>query len=613
MTSPVPPPLALLDAAPAAPLDPAVWSANLAALQDTQPELAHELACQALPPTWRSVRALDDSLTLRLEEPGQEPRWLAGTAMPRQRAQSLLAKFDAREQNCALASVSSGAELHLLLAGLPPQHAVFVFADAPLDVVAALHLYDYSTAIRAGRCFFVPCDQEVAFLGELLCRQPGLQPPTTVVLPDLTSRTRVDQIQRICRTAGECLPAREARLAQLTGRPAMPAEPIQPAAPLRLAVLSLTADPLQEPLAAQLTAAARQLGWDVVSRTATTPAWDHPLAYAELLASYRPHLTILLNHLPGLLPVGLTGRLCIWWQRDAIVPSRPSLPGVTHLAASPRVAAALCAAGLAPDEIVPWYWACAAQIAPGATAAPECATSPWVLVAADLPPADSQAFGLEQESQQRLWARLRVVVGQSWETPRVLRPEQLLAQAQRESGVELTDVPLRNAFLELIGTAIVPGVVLEHIVRSLSHEDLAIAVVGRGWQAWPGPLRNLGDDLLLLAERAALHPLACIVAGQRDPLGPTLLEAAARGWPLLVHALGGTPLAPELGDVLQPGQHFEACKELADIRRALEFVRGGSAASQRRVSRARDHVRTRHSYAHRLQALAATVAGRSQV
>jgi len=126
-------------------------------------------------------------------------------------------------------------------------------------------------------------------------------------------------------------------------------------------------------------------------------------------------------------------------------------------------------------------------------------------------------------------------------------------------------------------------------------------------------VRQLGSDFLFVPEREKLHPLACVFADRCEPLSPTLLEAAARGWPILMLAPAGAPLAPHLGDVLQAGQHFEACKELADIRRALEFVRGGSSALQRRVSRARDHVRTRHTYAIRLQELAAVMAGRSQV
>ena len=91
-----------------------------------------------------------------------------------------------------------------------------------------------------------------------------------------------------------------------------------------------------------------------------------------------------------------------------------------------------------------------------------------------------------------------------------------------------------------------------------------------------------------------------IFAGSLDPLTPALLQAAALGWPLLLHSPGARPLTSALGRVLHPEQHLQTFAGRADLLAALRKIRQDREGTERRAVRARKHVREEHSYLRRL-------------
>lgn len=591
--------LALADDAPPAALDPDVWARNLAAIGVEDSRLATELQNVNLPETWRPVLALDGFATWRLELPEQPPVWLGQTAAPLTRAGGLLARAEFAPRNYALPTAATGAELHILLQRLPVLLAVYVFEADIRALAAVLRLHDVSQAVTRGRCIFVAPGRELEAVDHTLATHPGLMPPAEILLPDLVSPARQAELRRI----GEELHRRCER--QRTDemkrcQAALTTLPAAPSATPRLAILSLTGSPTADAAAESIRHAAAALGWTAAALTVTEPRHMHPLIHVRHLAEFRPDLLLCVNHGPTRLPVAVRATTCVWVHDETALPTSDEAHPARYLAATPRVVAALESAGVAPPAILPWYWACEAD-----SVADESGAGDDVLLVADLPDTRPESCGIAAPTHRQLWERARQLVVRGWQTPRILRPDLLLTQAQRETGVELEDAVLRDTVLQLVERVLIGAVVAEQVARAILEDAGRLLVLGRGWDraGLAGILcvgSHLGD---WPAGAARPRPRACLFAGHRDPLHPALVRIAARGWPLALHRPGGASLTGALGGVLRPDEHFEPFTDVGELRRALKLMRGTSPAAQTRAARARQHVVANHSFARRLETL----------
>lgn len=599
-----------------APRDPSVWARNLAALRTAAPELAADLEHVSLPDTWQPAFALDGFPTWRLEPPGEPPQWLGHTAAPLARAGGLLARAEFAPRNYALPCAAAGAELHLLLQRLPALLAVFVFETDIRVLAALLRLHDWSDPITRGRCTLVPPGREIAALDHLLATCPGLLPPAEILLPDLVAPARQDELRRIGEeVVRRCERQRVAELSQCQAR--FQAAPARLPPTPRLAVLSLTGDPGAGGAAAAIGAAAEALGWEATTLTVSDPRRMHPLVHVQALAAFQPDVALCINHGLSRLPVTPTasdrqrrrsywdtGTTCVWVLDEAGLPPRAEWERVHCLAATPRIRAALEAAGVPTSAIRPWYWAC--DSAPTTDADAGTAADDEILLVADLPDTRPECCGITQVTHQQLWERLRSRVLRAWPTPQILHPDHLLTQAEREAQVALEDSALRQTFLRLTERLLIGAVITEQIARAVLNDAGRLLVLGRGWErSGLNNVTHVGSHWYDLPDDGPrLRPRACIFAGHHDPLHPALVRAAARGWPLLVHRPGGASLGAALGDVLHAGEHFEPFTDVGELRRALKSIRGTSSATRARAERARQHVVTSHTFQRRLEMLA---------
>ncbi len=586
------------------PLDPATWSTNLDALDAAQPKLAALLRQATLPSNWRAAHALDDFVTYRLEPEGQPPTWLGDSSAPLTRARGMLAKYDSAGKNVALPCCGPGSELLFLLEHLPPYQAVFVF-EPDIEVVAAvLRANDFSAAISTGRCVFTEPTRPADSLAEALERHPGLLPPGDILLPDLVPAARIAELQAICGRVGKAaMQERSSALATLAAAPAGP--PGDPESPPRLAVLSLNPGSATHALATSLARAARQLDLETLCRAVTTPRDVHMLAHCAALAEFRPHLTICVNHVGAALPATLRGITAAWILDETGVSRQYTDDGTLYLAASPMIAERLLAAGAPSDAVLDWYWGADESDSDR----PSTADDDTIVLIADLPDDRPETFGIRESTHRKLWRQLRVTAARVWQTPRIAEPAKLLVRAERDCHVELIDRTLRERFASLVEQVVIPSVILERLARALADDRVGVLTIGHGWQRLA--LRGFSTPATSLAQWLQLepgaNPLACIAAGRPDPLGPGLLTAAERGWPLLVHSTGGGSLQASLGDVLRRGQHFEPFADVSELRRELKAIRERTKAVQSRVERAQKHVRAQHSYRRRLADLLARV------
>jgi hypothetical protein len=594
--------LAGLDGAALVDLDPSLWSANLAALRAEEPELAQQLERTAVPSHWRPVAGLDDFPTYRIERTGEPPQWLASTAAPRTRAAALLRYDQISDKNPALPTIGTGAELILLLDRLTPQQAVFVFEENTAQLAAVLRTVELAQGIAAGRCILIPPQREQAFLEELLERYPGLLPPGSIVTLPLVSAEHLAQVRRICETtARQASDARNLRLQSLATRTSPGAT--KHAAEPRLAVLALGRHPKSHRLSSELVAAAERLRWTTCPCAATNPRDIHVVPHCEKLAGFAAELSICIDHPPSWLPLSPGRIVCQWHLHAKDVPENLPDDGTVHLAATPRVARALRAAGAAEARLFDFHWGFPLM---ERQVPPRPCSLRTVVVVGDLPDASASACRIEQPTHKQLWTQLRQTAAERWETAEITQPTTLLRNAERSSGVELSESSLRERMVRIIEHVLIPAVVLERISQLLQQASLDVIAIGTGWHRCSSEsAKSLVESLDHASIPAAqVSPLAAIFAGSLDPLTPALFHAAALDWPLLLHSPGGVSLSPQLGGILHPQQHYEPFTRAQDLGATLNAIRAEPERVQRRCARVRGYLQQHHSYTQRLIALA---------
>jgi hypothetical protein len=380
--------------------------------------------------------------------------------------------------------------------------------------------------------------------------------------------------------------------------------------PPRVAVLALGPSATSHRLAAQLADAGDQLGWSTCARVTHGPRDVHPLPHCEALADFGAELTICIAHPPRALPHPPGKPVCQWHLRTRDVPASLPPDDTVHLAATPRVADALRAAGVPASRLVDFHWACATAHAEPSPACLAVGSPPMrsssVVIVGDLPDATASACGIEQPTHRQLWKQLHQTTTKTWETPEIRQPAALLRHAERASGINLGERLLRERMVRIIEHVLIPTIVLETISQGLRRESYEVLTVGKGWHRCSSEtLRPLTESPEHLPPRTADTPvIAAIFAGPLDPLSPALLHAAALGWPLLIHSPGKTPLTSQLGGILHPQQHYEPFAGFKDLYAGLDAIQCDPAPFQRRCERLRDHLHTHHTYGQRLVVLA---------
>ncbi len=606
-------------------LDPSIWTENLVALRVAQPEAAALLEGALPPADWRACEALDGSHTYRVERAGQPPVWISGSALPRRRAEALLASVGPGDSNPALASPGSGAEVRVLLDRLSPTQAIYVFAQDPAEAAALLRATPLAGEIRTLRCVVVPGGDPLGLLQRLLERVAGLLPPGNLIRFLFDDAARVATVRQVCeQLGGRIAAARQSRLAALA------AEPIPAHAPgdvPRLFVAALRPAHDGRCVARQLDAALDELGWHGEACAVETPADVHPLRHALALRDVAPQLVLAIQHGREALAAAGNVRVAAWILDAADLIGRPTPAADWYLAATPGSARALREAGIADSQIVPLSLAAGSAVR--RPAGPP--RNDQVLLIADRPDASAAACRIELSTHEQIWRALHAVAAASWSAGRLSDADSLLREALRAANVELREETLRQGLLRLIENVLVPATACARLLDLLVSAGLRVSTVGRGWQERPPQgVTPLGADLLDLGRiEFDTAPLAAIVVTTREGSSSgsiparqcaAILEAGLLGLPLLVHRAwndasagrGGITLdagGPGVGgDTLLPDQHYRAAGDARELKAALEECAARGPGLLRRIERVQTLVRTRHTYAQRLQTLAA-VAG----
>lgn len=587
-------------------LDPSIWSNNLAALRAVDHEYASALAEVAIPEFARAVRAIDDSISWRLEASGQAPRWLCDTPTPRARAMGLLADHRDSGQNYALGSIGTGQEASLALLATARYVAAFVFETELVFVALALRIHDFSEAIRNRRLNLISPAGPVAHIARLLRENEGLLPPTQIVLPATMSPARIAALrEQLAAGTQEVLREREGRSAALIEAPTTAASEMP-----RLAVLSLSPNVANDAIAFEIAAEARAMGWQILLRRAETPAEAHVNAQLGAIRAFAPTMTICVNHsysLPAL-PGGALFALVTDERAAAALKNRPRSQRI--LATSPFIAAEArkMMGADEPIELVPFGVL-------GEDGEADDLLSPStisgdslrerILYFADLPDERPAATGITQPTHRLVWNAILANLERAGHTE--FDAAQIVRRAERAAGMEIHDRETREQIERAVDDVLHPFVERRKVLSALTQTVASVAVIGTGWTRELEQRRDVvhaaNSVYELRAIWAEMRPTAAVVTRPEGVFSAECLIAAGCEWPLIVVGAGslGAGKSP-----LSPNEHYRAAGNIAELRNATAAAFGKSADVEQMTASARRHVQTCERWRDRLRLLIET-------
>lgn len=476
------------------------FRANLAALATHQPDLARRLAelekaGGLLPADARIAPGRDGAPVGILGAAGDSVPWLGGTSMPTISAVEVLRARVEPGVSVALASVGSGHEAPLLAARLAPHAAVFVCTDELPRLALALHAADWSAELRAGRIVVLAGETEgalTAFIGQ----NPGFPVPARVQsLPDVAPTDFAERAAAVQRGAQRADAAQQRLQARLAEQVARRSARHRAGAPPRVLVISTDAVGGGAAFAADAERGLSTAGCSVRRCAPDGPQNSHRVARLAALRDHDPDWVLWINGTPAALrdcwPADLP--CACWFLESATLPAK-ALAGLADLPEKTQ----LWAASIAVRDVLAARGARAVEVLePGADhrqfrplPAGECAGSAACAVAVfhdgcDLAPAASN-IGLE--SHERLWSAAIELVAGDLAANRKTSPasgqqpaDDLLARAERTTGVTLSDPALRREFATLLAARVIGTVTAREVIRALQSAG-TVGLWGAGWE-----------------------------------------------------------------------------------------------------------------------------------
>ncbi|MCK6457393.1 MAG: hypothetical protein L6Q92_12805 [Phycisphaerae bacterium] len=567
----------------AAATDPAIVTANLDALRIVDATAARAVESAALPAGLELRATRDAALNYWWPDAGGG-RWLGRTSLPAARSAGLIESFAFGPGNVLLVECGGGHELLALLQRLPAHAAVFVIEPDVQEIALLLRLHDVAQAVAARRLWLFAGDGAWDAAADAMRREPGLLPPQRVLAWPWWTTQRVREItERVTALAADVGRHREARLRELAA-PAV--------APRVGSTAVLALHPSRESVRL-----AERLAWGLDERCVPAtrfcrdaPARMHSLALAEHLHATAPERAILVDAL----------------RADADRCLMPDVRVISWLSPGFNVSAEWIAAIGPRDRLVV---STAAQLAaaraagfdatrlvhlpPAARIVPTTPRRRGVLVA-DVGGTDARAVGLTLTSHVALWNELVAVVERVAGACTARDAERLLRDAEHRSGVSLDDADVRTEFVRRVREFLIPTLVNRAIVHALQGANIEADVYGEGWPA------TFDSSLRLAGVRPPADTAYdwVIHGAVTDEPDADLLDAVAAGAVPMIR-VGSDHRLPDAFGALLGDRHvltFASPDELVRTIRQLSPAADNPAAQ---------HVRSRHTWALRLDELAA--------
>lgn len=416
--------------------------------------------------------------------------------MPTISAPALVEGFQSDGGNVWLPGIGSGLEPQQLATKIPNHAAVFVVESNWSDVRMVLQLHDLAPMFDAGRIVLLDEKNLANELIALVRAHPGFELPRQMLFPPWILASKHSSIQRSIEDVSATAAAEQMKLLRetaeklakraresTTGR----ARPVT-ARKTELAIVS--ADPRPDAIrqARRLARSAEELGHHVHLHFPDGPSRCHlagrllAIVDADLVLVVGSGASSLSAWTHRALPIGM------WMVDETPVEALGDWASAVHWFAPSRQARGeLIDAGVRSERVSICEPACDVHATEPARLSPKSLDA-WasdITVVVDLPDDRHEDAGIALPSHIELWERLRGNALALARANRNITANALLENAMRQSHVHLNDPSLRDHWLQLIGTRILPVAPLVALVESLRQTDNGptrrIRAVGHGW------------------------------------------------------------------------------------------------------------------------------------
>lgn len=465
-------------------LDPGVFEGNLAALRAVDADTAEQIIAASVggePPPLAATR--DGSINFVRGEEGAL-RWHGRTSLPEARATGLVEAF-MFGGNVLLYGAGSGAEIRGMLGRLTPEQAIFVLEPDAQAAADTLRLRDFRAEISARRVLWIVGPDGWERLRALLAREPGLLPPQRVLVwPWLKPADTHEISTRLTAITIEIGQSREAELARTTAAwrnattaatgvtPFIAREKVH-----RITVVSPTSDADVVRLADDLSWGLGQAGFASCTYSADGPPRQHPLGLARHVAESRPEMFLLVNatraDIGACVPPGV--RVVTWLSGDVAV-SRALVERI-----GPTDSLVVTRATQRGDAVRHGIVDSRVLLAPPAARVAEPTQVRPLAVLADEADVRPSAAGLHLASHVALWEAAEAVVRERVSSLCAADVDACFADAERRSGVRISDAGLRADLLERVRAMLAPAVVHRAYVDALVEANVEFDLYGLGW------------------------------------------------------------------------------------------------------------------------------------
>lgn len=501
--------------------DDAFFSANLATMRVTQPDIASWLEA-AGDGGWFRTHGLDGSVTAaRKTDAGVE--WLDRTPIPVTRAHATLRNVAAGDRNYALATPGSGAEIELLLSRFATHQALFVIADDPSRVRAILALRDHASDIRRARLLFVQAPRMQDELLSMLRTHEGLLVPAALLA---TPPTDADWTRRV--TAALQHVAAQIGTERATAADALRIRPPAPDRTTRVAVLALQPDSTDHALAVRLTEELSHAGIAAMLAALDGPLHAHSRVHERAIAAFAPTITLAINH-PPMFSATANARKFRW--QVALPTANESFdPTILTFAGTPTVEQQLLQHGVRRDRTRPAYIGPPTAVLDRDVAPVDASC---VAIVGDWINDDAAAAGIRQPTHRQLWQHARDLLDRGAIGENDLGGAALLKIAQREQRVTIDEPSIRDEFVAALDNILIPAWATRATATALQTTGARLLAIGKGWNARLAKPNFEHHATLDAMERLNTRPRLAVVTHWRDPLAPAAVWSAGLGWPLL--------------------------------------------------------------------------------
>lgn len=441
------------------------FKANLDALHQAQPDVAAHLQSLPFPAHAVPTAGRDGRPTFRIHHPDGNTAWFGGSSMPAVSAAELVADVPSAGGSILLPTIMTGMEALVLLDRLLKNQAIFILEHESANLVLALHLREYATAIRSGRLFLIPLDIREAAITALFRRWPGLHFPARMFTPPALRQETVREVHGCLAAMNEAASHIQHEAVEQSGtRWRSAAVPVD-GRRLRLALIAVGGDAPTSERMEQMAAAGAELDLPYVEISGDDPRFAHPAGALAALANFDPDAVLFLNGLGGAFHCLLPDRVAVvsWLFPEAAIPptgppDRTRWPDLTVLP-SASCREDWITAGASPHELM----ICSDALTPVRTGG-KC--TPWridaeswpaiVLVA---PTVDDrpEAFQVTLPSHLRLWKRLQEMAVEEIDVQNREWSAATVSRAMQDVGMVGDDPQIIEFFQAVLSQRIAPA------------------------------------------------------------------------------------------------------------------------------------------------------------